>query len=60
MDNFSNMGAIDWTNEQSVVEFVMGRSRILVGSKHLFDENKIFKLAKEDLERVQLMCTLAE
>ncbi|EHS57478.1 alpha/beta fold hydrolase [Paenibacillus sp. Aloe-11] len=51
MDYFSNVGAIDWTNEQSVVEFVIGRSRILVGSKHPFDENKILKLAKEDLKR---------
>ncbi|KOS00915.1 alpha/beta fold hydrolase, partial [Paenibacillus polymyxa] len=24
MDYFSNMGAIDWTNEQSVVDFVIG------------------------------------
>ncbi|WP_348625129.1 alpha/beta hydrolase [Paenibacillus peoriae] len=51
MDYFSNMGAIDWTNEQSVVDFVIGRSRILVGSKHAFDEKKVYKLAKEDWKR---------
>ncbi|MGQ3481366.1 alpha/beta fold hydrolase [Paenibacillus sp. TY11] len=51
MDYFSNMGAIDWTKEQSVVDFVIGRSRILVGSKHAFDENKVYKLAKEDWKR---------
>ncbi|WP_328802620.1 alpha/beta hydrolase [Paenibacillus sp. LX16] len=51
MDYFSNMGAIDWTNEQSVVDFVIGRSRILVGSKHAFDENKVYKLAKEEWKR---------
>ncbi|PNQ82069.1 alpha/beta fold hydrolase [Paenibacillus sp. F4] len=51
MDYFSNMGAIDWTNEQSVVDFVIGRSRILVGSKHAFDENKVYKLTKEEWKR---------
>ncbi|WP_342428926.1 alpha/beta hydrolase [Paenibacillus sp. FSL L8-0158] len=51
MDYFSNMEAIDWTNEQSVVDFVIGRSRILVGSKHPFDENKVYKLAKEEWKR---------
>ncbi|MFS8215348.1 alpha/beta fold hydrolase [Paenibacillus polymyxa] len=51
MDYFSNMGAIDWTNEQSVVDFVIGRSRILVGSKHAFDEKKVYKLAKEEWKR---------
>ncbi|MEC0236372.1 alpha/beta hydrolase [Paenibacillus kribbensis] len=58
MDYFSNVGAIDWTNEQSVVEFVIGRSRILVGSKHPFDENKIIKLAKEDLRRSTNMASM--
>ncbi|WP_149095025.1 alpha/beta fold hydrolase [Paenibacillus terrae] len=51
MDYFSNMEAIDWTNEQSVVEFMTGRSKILVGSKHPFDENKVYKLAKEEWKR---------
>ncbi|ADM70094.1 Rhodomycin D methylesterase DauP [Paenibacillus polymyxa E681] len=51
MDYFSNMGAIDWTNEQSVVDFVIGRSRILVGSKHALDEKKVYKLAKEEWKR---------
>ncbi|WP_311083098.1 alpha/beta hydrolase [Paenibacillus polymyxa] len=51
MDYFSNMEAIDWTNEQSVVDFVIGRSRILVGSKHPFDENKVYKLVKEEWKR---------
>ncbi|ALP39230.1 acetyltransferase (plasmid) [Paenibacillus sp. IHB B 3084] len=58
MDYFSNMGAIDWTNEQSVVDFVIGRSRILVGSKHAFDENKVYKLAKEEWKRSNNMASM--
>ncbi|WDM24146.1 alpha/beta fold hydrolase [Paenibacillus polymyxa] len=58
MDYFSNMEAIDWTNEQSVVDFVIGRSRILVGSKHPFDENKVYKLAKEEWKRSNNMASM--
>jgi len=48
---FSNMGAIDWTNEQSVVGFAIDRSRILVGSKHSFDEYRVGLLAKKEFAR---------
>ncbi|NEU29097.1 alpha/beta hydrolase [Paenibacillus polymyxa] len=58
MDYFSNMEAIDWTNEQSVVDFVVGRSRILVGSKHPFDENKVYQLAKEEWKRSNNMASM--
>ncbi|MBE7899920.1 alpha/beta hydrolase [Paenibacillus polymyxa] len=58
MDYFSNMEAIDWTNEQSVVDFVVGRSKILVGSKHPFDENKVYQLAKEDWKRSNNMASM--
>ncbi|NMO94247.1 alpha/beta fold hydrolase [Paenibacillus lemnae] len=51
MEFFSNMEAVDWTDEQSVVEFTMARSRILVGSKHLFDENKVSELSRKDFRR---------
>ncbi|MGG4215274.1 alpha/beta hydrolase [Paenibacillus sp. FSL L8-0638] len=58
MDYFSNMEAIDWTNEQSVVDFVIGRSRILVGSKYPFDENKVYKLVKEEWKRSNNMASM--
>ncbi|MGO4698174.1 alpha/beta fold hydrolase [Paenibacillus sp. 2TAB26] len=48
---FSNMGAIDWTNKQSVVEFAINRSKILVGSKHVFDEKSIGALAEKEFVR---------
>lgn len=48
---FSNMGAVDWTNEQSVVGFAIDRSRILAGSKHPFDENKVRLLTIKDFTR---------
>ncbi|MFE9274216.1 alpha/beta fold hydrolase [Paenibacillus glucanolyticus] len=51
MDFFSKMGVIDWSNEHSVTEFAVERSRILAGSKHLFDENKVGILAKREFAR---------
>lgn len=51
MDFFSNMGTVDWTNKQSVAQFAKERSRILVGSKHRFDEEKVGILAEKEFER---------
>lgn len=51
MDFFSNMGDIDWTDESSVVQFTMDKSRILVGSKHPFNEKKMEVLARKEFAR---------
>ncbi|WP_088104562.1 alpha/beta fold hydrolase [Halalkalibacter urbisdiaboli] len=51
IDYFSNAGAIDWTNEESVVEFSVGKWKILKGTKHQFDEDRIYNLAKEEVNR---------
>ncbi|WP_145333045.1 alpha/beta fold hydrolase [Paenibacillus xylanexedens] len=51
MDFFSNMGMIDWTNEESVIQFAIERSRLLVGSKHVFDEENVKSLAKKEFAR---------
>ncbi|MDQ1912619.1 alpha/beta hydrolase [Paenibacillus sp. GD4] len=59
MDFFSNMGVIDWNNEQSVVDFAIDRSRILVGSKHLFNEKKVGILAKKEFARSTNMASMS-
>ncbi len=51
MEFFSNMGTVDWANEQSVVGFAVGRSRVLAGSKRLFDDNKVSIAAKREFTR---------
>ncbi|GGG65701.1 alpha/beta fold hydrolase [Paenibacillus radicis (ex Gao et al. 2016)] len=58
MNFFSNMGEIDWTNEQSVVQFAVDRSRILVGSKHPFDENNVSLLAKKEFARSNAIASM--
>ncbi|WP_028550796.1 alpha/beta fold hydrolase [Paenibacillus sp. UNC451MF] len=59
MHFFSNMGVIDWTNKQSVAEFAMDRSRILVGSKHLFNEKKVGILAQKEFARSNSMASMS-
>ncbi|PAK50615.1 alpha/beta fold hydrolase [Paenibacillus sp. 7541] len=51
MDFFSNMGVIDWSDKQSVVEFAINRSKILTGSKHICNEKKTGMLAGKEFER---------
>ncbi|MBE1440844.1 alpha/beta fold hydrolase [Paenibacillus sp. OAS669] len=58
MNFFSNLGEIDWTNEQSVVDFAVDRSKILAGSKHSFNENKVRALAKMEFARSSSMASI--
>ncbi|UQZ33614.1 alpha/beta hydrolase [Paenibacillus sp. PK3_47] len=51
MDYFSNMDAVDWADVDSVAKFGVGRSRVLVGSKHPFDEAKVYELAALEFSR---------
>jgi pimeloyl-ACP methyl ester carboxylesterase len=51
MSYFTNTGAIDWTNEQQVISFTVGKWRILSGSKYPFDEKRITRLATEEARR---------
>lgn len=58
MNFFSNLATVDWTDEESVIEFAQARSAILVGSKHPFDEEKVRRLAQEDFRRSANMASM--
>jgi pimeloyl-ACP methyl ester carboxylesterase len=51
MSYLINTGVIDWTNEQQVISFTVGKWRILSGSKYPFDEKRITRLATEEARR---------
>jgi pimeloyl-ACP methyl ester carboxylesterase len=51
MSYFTNTGTIDWTNEQQVISFTVGKWKILSGSKYPFDEKSITRLASEEARR---------
>ncbi|SFD74057.1 Pimeloyl-ACP methyl ester carboxylesterase [Paenibacillus catalpae] len=58
MEYFSNAAAIDWTNKASVIAFTVGKWKVLAGSKHPFDEGRIYDLAKEEMNRSRNMASM--
>src|SRR5690606_28844200 len=55
---FLNMGAVDWTNKQSVAEYAIARSSILAGSKHRFDADKVDALARQEYARSNAIASM--
>ncbi|EJL26187.1 alpha/beta fold hydrolase [Brevibacillus sp. BC25] len=51
MEFFSNMGEINWEDEQEVLAAAVASSKVLIGSKHPFDEARVRELAQIDIAR---------
>ncbi|NRS20134.1 alpha/beta hydrolase [Brevibacillus sp. HB1.4B] len=51
MEFFSNMGEINWEDEQEVLEVAVASSKVLIGSKYPFDEARVRELAQIDIAR---------
>lgn len=52
IDFFANeQSKVDWTDQQSVVDSIVRRAQVLVGSKHTFQKERISRLALEEWER---------
>ncbi|TKC16173.1 alpha/beta fold hydrolase [Robertmurraya kyonggiensis] len=47
----STANSLDWNDQESVVEYTVESWRLLHGSKHDFDEKRIYTLAKMDYHR---------
>ncbi len=58
MDYFSNAAAIDWTNDAAVITFTVGKWKVLAGSKHPFDEKRIYDLAAVEVKRSRHMASM--
>lgn len=50
---FGKAGAVDWSFEQSVIDFAIGRERVLIGSKHELDEERVIRLTTEEIRRAR-------
>ncbi|MBD0382946.1 alpha/beta fold hydrolase [Paenibacillus sedimenti] len=50
---FTNMVTTDWSNEQAAVDFTLEKWKVLAGSKHSMDSEKIIRLAKEEVQRAR-------
>ncbi|MFG0214864.1 alpha/beta fold hydrolase [Brevibacillus porteri] len=51
MEFFSNMGEINWEDEQEVLAAAVASSKVLIGSKYPFDEARVRELAQIDIAR---------
>jgi len=50
-DFFWTATTLDWTDEDAVVEFMLGRGRLMVGSGHAFNEARARETAVRDFRR---------
>jgi pimeloyl-ACP methyl ester carboxylesterase len=57
LDYFAKAAEVDWTNQESVVEYQVGLWRLLSGSAHQFDKKLIRELAEADFERTPNLLT---
>lgn len=48
---FSQAAGIDWTKEEAVIAFTVGKWKVLAGSKHPFEEKRIHDLAVEEVKK---------
>jgi pimeloyl-ACP methyl ester carboxylesterase len=53
LSRFLAAAAVDWSDDQSVVEYVVGYSRVLAGGRRPFDEASVRALARRDAERAR-------
>ncbi|HWM12728.1 MAG TPA: alpha/beta fold hydrolase [Solirubrobacteraceae bacterium] len=44
---------VDWSDAESVVEYLVGYSRVLAGGQRTFDERALRELARRDVERAR-------
>jgi pimeloyl-ACP methyl ester carboxylesterase len=58
MDYFINAGTVDWTDKESAVLFILGRWKVLTGSKHRFDEKRILELTEVEWNRSTNMASM--
>ncbi|EHA9309863.1 alpha/beta hydrolase [Escherichia coli] len=52
---FAKININNWEDKEEVIKYVMDRSKVLVGTKHPFNEEKIRKLAGKDFDRASNM-----
>jgi pimeloyl-ACP methyl ester carboxylesterase len=50
---FVATAAVDWSNPESVIDYLVDYSRILAGGKRAFDETGVRELVRRDLERAR-------
>jgi pimeloyl-ACP methyl ester carboxylesterase len=50
---FITTATVDWADAESVIEYLLGYSRVLAGGQRAFDETAARELARRDIERAR-------
>lgn len=50
---FGKAGEVEWSSEPSVIDFAIGREKVLIGSKHELDEERVIRLTIEEIRRAR-------
>jgi pimeloyl-ACP methyl ester carboxylesterase len=58
IDFFVDNEEIDWTNKQSVIDFNVGKWKVIAGTKYVFDEERIHHLAEEEWNKSNNIASL--
>ncbi|MGE5497039.1 MAG: alpha/beta fold hydrolase, partial [Syntrophothermus sp.] len=58
LDYHASGGALNWSDEQSVVKYMAEGWRLLNGSKYPFDENRAYKLAETEAKRARSLLSM--
>ncbi|MBB3114062.1 pimeloyl-ACP methyl ester carboxylesterase [Paenibacillus phyllosphaerae] len=58
MAYFSEATEIDWTDNDAVIAFNVGKWKVLAGSRHAFDEQRIRNLAAAEVKRSRNIATM--
>lgn len=48
---FANSDAIDWSDEEEIIRFSVDKWRVLAGSKHPLEEDRVRRLARQEVRR---------
>ncbi|MFN0222560.1 alpha/beta fold hydrolase [Paenibacillus sp. KR2-11] len=58
MAYFTEAAAIDWTNDDAVIAFTVGKWKVLAGPRHSFEEQRIYDLAAAEVKRSRNMASM--
>ncbi|MGG1658417.1 alpha/beta fold hydrolase [Brevibacillus sp. NRS-1366] len=54
----ANGGALDWSDDEAVANYLVAGSRLLCGSKHSFDEKRVYKQVTTEIKRANHLLSM--
>ncbi|KFM98693.1 putative esterase [Bacillus clarus] len=58
LTHHANGAKLDWTDKDSVAQYLVTGSRLLCGAKHKFDDERAYKQVKQEIERANNLLSM--